>query len=207
MNKPPIRRSQADRSASTISRVLDAASDVLADKGYQGTTTTRVAERAGLSRGAILHHFPTRSVLLLAAAERLLEEEVTAFRRAIDAIPEGVDRHHAAIDFLWQGAKGNRHRAWTELSFGARSDSDVADAAAEFSRHMHERITQVWIDAFPEAQDVLVAGLAPDFATALLDGVAHRLLIGAVSPQRATELVDALKALSTLFFNPEGDTQ
>src|SRR5208282_2690558 len=70
---PAPRRSQAERSATTRDALLDATIACLVEDGYANTTTSRVAERAGVSRGAHLHHFQTRQVLLAAAMERLAE--------------------------------------------------------------------------------------------------------------------------------------
>ena len=67
------RRSQAERSASTRAALLDATIASLVQDGYANTTTSRVAERAGVSRGAHLHHFQTRQALVAAAMERLAE--------------------------------------------------------------------------------------------------------------------------------------
>jgi AcrR family transcriptional regulator len=58
--KPSARRSQAERSAATRDALLDATIVCLVEDGYANTTTSRVAERAGVSRGAHLHHFQTR---------------------------------------------------------------------------------------------------------------------------------------------------
>ncbi len=69
----PTRRSQAERSASTREALLDATIACLVEDGYANTTTARVSERAGLSRGAHLHHFQTRQALLAAAMEHLAE--------------------------------------------------------------------------------------------------------------------------------------
>src|SRR3954464_2789270 len=63
----PQRRSQAERSATTREALLDATVACLIEDGYAHTTTSRVAERAGVSRGAHLHHFQTRTSLVAAA--------------------------------------------------------------------------------------------------------------------------------------------
>ena len=62
------RRTQAERSATTQGKLLVAALECLVEHGYGGTTTTLVAERAGVSRGAQLHHYPTRAALVAASA-------------------------------------------------------------------------------------------------------------------------------------------
>ena len=75
-----VRRSQAERSAATRATLLDATIDCLIEEGYASITTSRVAERAGLSRGAHLHHFQTRNALVAAAVEQLAERWLAELR-------------------------------------------------------------------------------------------------------------------------------
>jgi AcrR family transcriptional regulator len=67
----PRRRTQAERSESMRRRILDAAVDVLAAKGYAGFRTADVAELAGVSRGAQTHHFPSKDELVVAVVEHV----------------------------------------------------------------------------------------------------------------------------------------
>ena len=62
-------RTQQERSRVTQQRLLDATVDCLVEHGWAGTTTTLIAERAGVSRGAQLHHYPTKAALVLAAVD------------------------------------------------------------------------------------------------------------------------------------------
>jgi len=65
------RQTNEARSARTRGKVLDATIDCLLELGYANTTTTLISERAGVSRGAQLHHFPTKAELVAAAVEHL----------------------------------------------------------------------------------------------------------------------------------------
>ena len=80
----PTRRSQAERSTATREALLDATIACLVEDGYANTTTSRVAERAGVSRGAHLHHFKTRTALVAAAMGRLAERRLSDVRN-VDA--------------------------------------------------------------------------------------------------------------------------
>src|SRR3954452_22739136 len=85
------RRTQAQRSAATVDALLDATIECLIEDGYANTTTTRVAERAGVSRGAHLHHYQTRGALVAAAIERLATlrtEQGLALAEQLPAGPE-----------------------------------------------------------------------------------------------------------------------
>lgn len=67
----PRRRTQEERSSETKRRLLDAAFEVLKERGYAGFTTSEVAKRAGVSRGAQVHHFPSKNDLVSAAVEHV----------------------------------------------------------------------------------------------------------------------------------------
>src|SRR3954463_12602687 len=95
------RRSQAQRSATTREALLDATVACLIEDGYANTTTSRVAERAGVSRGAHLHHFQTRSALVAAAIEHLSRRRGAELYAAASDLPEGRDRIAAGLDLLW----------------------------------------------------------------------------------------------------------
>ena len=64
---PAQRRTQAERREGTIAALLDATVRCLVTHGYAGTTTQRIQDEAGVSRGALLHHFASKSELLVAA--------------------------------------------------------------------------------------------------------------------------------------------
>src|SRR5262245_17748562 len=65
------RRTQDERSAAPRALLLDATIACLVDVGYAATTTTLIAERAGVSRGAQMHHYKTKTELVAAAVEHL----------------------------------------------------------------------------------------------------------------------------------------
>src|SRR5580765_8011560 len=96
----PSRRSQAQRSATTRQALLDATVACLVEDGYASTTTSRVAERAGVSRGAHLHHFQTRNALVAAAMERLAERRHAELLAAAERLPGGRERLVQGLDLL-----------------------------------------------------------------------------------------------------------
>ncbi|MEV0207036.1 TetR/AcrR family transcriptional regulator [Streptomyces sp. NPDC050788] len=83
-----------DRSRATRQRLLEAAVACLAEHGWAGSTVSVVAERAGVSRGAAQHHFPTREDLFTAAVEYVAEERSTAIRALF---PEGTAGDRRAV--------------------------------------------------------------------------------------------------------------
>ena len=83
--EPPVKGPQQDRSRATRLALLEAAVGCLAEVGWSGSTVTVVAERAGVSRGAAQHHFPTREDLFVAAVEHMTEARALEIRRYIEA--------------------------------------------------------------------------------------------------------------------------
>ena len=60
-----VRRSREQRTSDSRLRILDAAVACLVESGYAGTTTLTIQARAGVSRGRLLHHFPSKETLLV----------------------------------------------------------------------------------------------------------------------------------------------
>jgi AcrR family transcriptional regulator len=92
---------QAQKSAMTRDRILDAAINCFINLGYTNVTTAKVASTAGVSRGAMLHHFPSKTELIQAAVEYLhgkLLEDYTARVNSIPASKKGKSRRRAGLD-------------------------------------------------------------------------------------------------------------
>jgi AcrR family transcriptional regulator len=194
----PVRRTQAERTATTRGRLLDATLECLCDLGYARTTTPEIARRAGLSRGAQLHHFPTKAELVTGAVERLFERRHEEFRAAFARVPAGADRYAAAIDILWSMVSGPTFHAWLELAVAARSDPELRLAVESLTRRLRTVVDETFRDLFPEGNpDDPFFAIAPRFAFALLDGLALERIAGVDEPQVA-QVIDALKALAGL---------
>jgi AcrR family transcriptional regulator len=132
---------QQQRSRSTQRRVLEAAVECLVERGWSGTTTTLVAERAGVSRGAQLHHYRTKSDLLVAAVEHLAERRNAELRAEAAALPAGGDRVAATIRLLAALFTGPLFSAAIEVWVAARTDPTLRTALVpvetRFGREVH----------------------------------------------------------------------
>jgi len=193
-----VRRTQAERSAATRARLLDATLECVCDLGYARTTTPEIARRAGLSRGAQLHHYPTKAELVAGAIEHLVERRNREFREAFARVPAGADRYAAAIDILWSMLCGPTADAWRELALASRTDPELRPRVAELTTYMREVVEQTFRDLFTQsAADNPFFAVAPSFVLALLDGLA----VGRVASgddAHAAQVIDALKALARL---------
>ncbi|MGN6188238.1 MAG: TetR/AcrR family transcriptional regulator [Conexibacter sp.] len=125
MSATPVRRTQEERSASTRAALLDAAVACLVEYGYEGTTTGRVCERAGLSRGAHLHHFGTRPALVAGALEELAMRRLEEIRGELASLPTGAARIEPALDAIWGWFTGPLFQASIDLAAAARTDEEL----------------------------------------------------------------------------------
>src|SRR5438105_6210606 len=137
---PKIRRTQEERSTETRRRLLEATVECLFELGYAGTTTTEIADRAGVSRGAQLHHFPRKEELVITAVEYLFARRLSEFRDAFKNLPEGADRGRAAIDLLWSMFKGPTFYAWLEVAVASRSDAPLRSAVRELTHRFMDDV-------------------------------------------------------------------
>jgi AcrR family transcriptional regulator len=145
------RRNQAERSATTRQALLDATLECLVEDGYANTTTARVAERAGVSRGAHLHHFQTRDALLAAAAEHLTLRRGGKLLEAADALPSGPDRVARGLDLLWESYSNPLYQATLDLWTHGRTDEELRRHLIPIERQLDRQTMELSRRLFPDA--------------------------------------------------------
>jgi AcrR family transcriptional regulator len=123
---PRVRRTQAERTSDTKRALIDATVAVIHRLGYGGATTALIAEEAGVSRGAILHHFGTRAMLMAEVIRDVFEKERAEYER-LDA--ESHLGHNVADwpSMLWQVFRKPSGLAVLEILQAARSDKELAE--------------------------------------------------------------------------------
>lgn len=139
-------RTQQQRREETRRALLDAAVESLIEVGFARTTTLEVQRRADVSRGALLHHFPSKAELLVAAIEHLAEmraREMKAF--AAQLPPErstspSDERTDAVLDLLWQCFSGTFFKVSMELRTAARTDPELRKVLTIAERTLRDRI-------------------------------------------------------------------
>jgi AcrR family transcriptional regulator len=107
-------------------RLLDATVECLVKYGYAGTTTPRVAEMAGVTRGAQVHHFGSKEDLVVAAVEHLAQQRTQAAIRVLGQLYDSPDPVGAVLDFLWEAHQGPMFAATVELWVAGRTDPALA---------------------------------------------------------------------------------
>lgn len=119
------RRTQDERSSAMRERLLDATVSCLVDYGYTGTTVTRIAERAGVTRGAQVHHYRTKDDLVTAAVTHLASASAELGWAQIAKLADAEDPVGDLLDFLWEMHKGPTFVAAVELWVAARTDPEL----------------------------------------------------------------------------------
>jgi AcrR family transcriptional regulator len=135
-------RKEQERSRVTRQRLMRACVECLVELGWAGTTTTVVAERAGVSRGAQLHHYPTRAELVVAAVEHVGRVRAAEIVESAAALPPGPRRTEAVLGLLTDFYGGPLFAAALELWVAARTDDQlravVAPLEAQLGRETHK---------------------------------------------------------------------
>ncbi|MEU4427056.1 TetR/AcrR family transcriptional regulator [Actinoplanes sp. NPDC024001] len=122
------RRTQAQRSEATRAKILDATVQCLVERGYAETTTTEVLGRADVPRGTLLHHFPTKVDLLVAAVQHVARRRLDGLAAEIGTVPAGAEPLDAFIDAVWRHFSSPIFWAALELWNAARTDAALRDA-------------------------------------------------------------------------------
>jgi AcrR family transcriptional regulator len=142
---PRKRRPQAERSESMQRCLLDAATVVLKERGLAGFRTAEVIKRAGVSKGALLHHFPTKVSLIAAAFDRLRAATDASDRpppqrpTLIEAISDLVTESHA---FFF----GDAHYVGLDIAISGARMPDLRDAIFNSVRGVRQQAEELWIE-------------------------------------------------------------
>jgi AcrR family transcriptional regulator len=171
-SSPPPRRQrrpQAERTADTQAKVIEAAIRCIHRLGYGPTTITVVADDAGVSRGAVTHHFPAKTDLMIAVLRAVYEQDSEHYERTVAAMPP-LEWLRSLPATMWEAISRPSSIAVMEIMLAARSDADLAARLRE---------TQQRIDV--EAHAWVIERLRAAGIDDRPDGAAvHRLFVAAV---------------------------
>ncbi|MDN5919037.1 MAG: TetR/AcrR family transcriptional regulator [Pseudonocardia sp.] len=169
----PVRRTQTERRASSRALILNAAVELLVESGYSGTTTVTIQERAGVSRGRLLHHFPSREAVLMAASqhlagERIAEMEQWVARSSYGRI-HGAERVDRATELLWETFRQPYFWAAMELWTVARTNEEIRRSLLPEEQRLGTAIEHVVATmfgpahsshpAFPDTREILFTSM------------------------------------------------
>ncbi len=184
---------QQTKSQLTRNAILQATVDCLYELGYTNTTTEKVANKAQVSRGAMLHHFPSRADLIRATVTFIHQQRLEMFAREETAVNLGAEhtRIEEGIDAYWRQLNTPAFIVFHELKVAARTDPELANAvdpaAGEFMAAWYAAVKEIFPDlALSEAFE-----RANYLTLFLLEGMAIAKISGSTVPEEM--MIDWLK--------------
>ncbi|MDG0979621.1 MAG: TetR/AcrR family transcriptional regulator [Halieaceae bacterium] len=124
------RRKQSDRTEAMRARLLNATLELISEHGWAGASMQKICAKAGVSRGAQTHHFPTRESLLIASVQEILSRHQQYLE---DELSDGEPSQFSLtnfFDFLWDACfNDNLLACWMEAMVAARHDESLKQAA------------------------------------------------------------------------------
>ena len=201
--KPRVPRGpNAERRAATRAKIMEAAVRCLAEFGYAATSTPLVAKMAKVSRGSLLHQFPTKVDLILAVATHAARAQGAVIREALETTPPGRDRFLHGVDAIWAALRRPASVALMEVMIAARSDAELAErypgfaGALEESMHRARRRMAAGLGAEDRAEEVDVMS---HLTLVALRGLAMETLFVGRPTKDAEKVVELLKTIRRRF--------
>ncbi|HEY9312598.1 TetR/AcrR family transcriptional regulator [Williamsia sp.] len=171
-----IRSAKSTRSRTQI---LDAAIDVLVAKGYAHASTLAIQEEAGVSRGKLLHHFPSRDDLLMAAVHHLAVVRIEELPIAIDWPDDPIDRISIGVDTGWSTFHQPYFVASMELWTAARTNARLRSALPPAEKQLG-----------PVVRTAVASFLGPALTSAPRYGELYPILLSSMRGAAVTYLLD-----------------
>jgi AcrR family transcriptional regulator len=203
---PPQRRTQEERRNATRAVLLDATIATLVEQGYRGTTTLAVERRAGVSRGARIHHFSNKAALLAEVADHLYEQLSDFYAEAFDGVhrrhESDFDRLRHGLRDLWAIYQRPHFTAVLELNMAARTDPELQErltAVAKRHRQLALNAAKQYFPALTEHQSrtlielVHSAFVGMRSTSSVADAECIELVLAALEDSAANQLARQLK--------------
>ena len=201
---------QAEKSALTRQSILEASVRCFVDHGYANTTTAMIAEEANVSRGAMMHHFPSRSAVMNAVVGYLHVRRLNEYRDLmvdIDSPDQTMTRAaiRTSVEAAWKYVNLPSFVAYQELLGAARTDPALAEAVGEVERDFEREFLKTVRLVFPHWKQVKSLQAAHDLVQFVMQGmgVAHR---SSNREQRARRMIETVTDhLERVYFSDTKD--
>lgn len=141
---------QARKSQATQRMIIDTTIRCLAKYGYHDTTYIRISEKSGVSRGAMRHHFPSRTDIIKATIEYLHKKRLVAFKKAANSIRAEQSRTEASVEALWQHVNHPTFMVFIDLALAARKDQELAAIFRPAQDTFRRECYYAALELFPE---------------------------------------------------------
>jgi AcrR family transcriptional regulator len=185
------RRSHAERRAETRARIIAAVVDSIAERGFSRTTAQEIARRAGVTWGAVQHHFGSKDTMMLA----VLDDAFARFAVGLQDIPPDAplaERAALFIDRAWAHFRSRHYRSTFEIMLNYLGREDLG-RDRDWRQRMWQAWNAVWSRLFPDARLSRRRSLAlQHFTISALSGLASTLTLqgaDATLPRRELDLL------------------
>ena len=187
---------QAEKSALTRQAILEAAVRCFVEHGYANTTTAMIAHEASVSRGAMMHHFPSRSAVMNAVVGYLHVRRLNEYRALMTDI-DSPDRTltraeiRVSVETAWKYVNLPSFIAYQELLGAARTDPELAESVGEVERDFEREFLKTVRSVFPHWKQVKSLQAAHELVQFVMQGmgVAHR---SSNREQRAKRVIETV---------------
>jgi AcrR family transcriptional regulator len=198
MPSTPVRRNRADRARATRAHLIATTIDLVRTRSYGQATLFEVAKAAGVTPGALQHHFGSRAMLMLEVLQAILEADDARgvpWPDASQALPE---RSAALVQALWARLyEPPRFLAAWGVYFGAAGDADLQPRVAEMRLRLAGALHQRFADALPEAAGHAGFDGFVDLVLSALRGLGVARLFGPDSASEAAQLGQLAGVITT----------
>jgi len=163
---------------------MDATIECLLEYGYSGATTPRIAKRAGVTRGAMVHHYPSREDLVTGAVRHLAVKRVEEALALFNGVVWDDETIPRALDLLWRMHQGPLFTAVTELWVAARTDPVLAAQVESVEQVVLSSLSAASVSMTPPGTDPAIVN---DLVLTAMEGVRGLLIscFASTDPGRA----------------------
>ncbi len=185
----PGRRSQAERTALTRQRIVAAVFESIAEVGLARTTAAEITRRAGVTWGAVQHHFGGKDGMLIAAVEDSFDHFASRFGDLSAVGGTLEERSRRFVDGAWAHFRSREYRSAFEILLHYIGHDDFSDSPS-WRNEMFRSWDRVWMELFHDSKLRRNEHLAIEhYALSVLAGLAStRMLEGVRAQPRAEEL-------------------
>jgi AcrR family transcriptional regulator len=193
MVQPPVRtrRTQEERTAHTRMLLINSAIVTISVSGYAGASTAMIAKSAGVSRGAMLHHYPTRAALMADVVRVVFDREMTEYNLSREQTGFGTALHHWPL-LLWQVLSQPSGLAVLEILQATRSDPELADLVVPMQEEVEQAALVAIRSGFGGDESLALTVMRLMVWTVRGLSIAERHLPSREETHKAVEMLSAL---------------
>jgi AcrR family transcriptional regulator len=142
------------KSSKTRETILEATLDCLADHGYANTTHNLICQKAKVSRGAMLHHYPTTQDLMVAVIDYAFYKHMSTFSQMVSELTdESRLNRNTAIAIDWHLCQSREMLVYLELRVASRTNAELRAIFLPRARHHDLVWKEELLKVFPEWRD------------------------------------------------------